>query len=184
MWCRLWCGLGGAVRWDPNWRVTPGVLEGMCRLLAQPGGAAVLGFRMWPCEPALVWAETPCKPSLAHGSLGTSAVPFYPSSSVQSHSVSHSPAWAGSRKQTLQSPEGAGPAPCKRSARNGEVEVIPQCSQEVPLKSPAAPPALLFRPRWLHPTADFPPSVSCLSLLAVSHINTARHLPGEGTPPA
>lgn len=142
MWCRHCCGLASAVRRD-HWRSTPGVLEGMCGLLAQPEVMLCPGFRMWPCEPALVWAENTLQAESGSRVSRDIRCPFL---SSLFHAVPlcfplpchKHPAWAGGRKQTLQSAEGARPAPCEPSARDGEVEVIPQCSQEVPLKSSAA----------------------------------------------
>lgn len=101
------------------------------------------GFRMWPCEPALVWAENTLQAESGSRVSRDIRCPFL---SSLFHAVPlcfplpchKHPAWAGGRKQTLQSAEGARPAPCEPSARDGEVEVIPQCSQEVPLKSSAA----------------------------------------------
>lgn len=142
VWWSHCCGLASAVRRD-HWRSIPGILEEMCGLLAWPEVMLCPGFRMWPCEPGLMRADNTLQAesgswvsrdicclflsSLSHG------VPLCFPLPCHKH-----PAWAGGRNQTLQSPEGARPAPCEPSARSGEVEVIPQCSQEVPLKSSAA----------------------------------------------
>lgn len=126
--------VGCAVRRDP-WRSTAGILQEMCRLLAQPGGDAVPGVQDVSCSPvgsnhpeSQVWLFRNIRcPFL---SFPFRAVPLCFPLPCHKH-----PAGAGGRKQTLEKAEGAWPAPCEPSAQNGEVEVIPQ---EVPLKSPAA----------------------------------------------
>lgn len=166
----LGIALGWAVLFRDHWRSTAGSLEGTCRWVAQPGGDAVLGFRTWPCEPALPGLLTPESASRAPRDFRCPFLSF-PFRAVPLHS--HSPAI--NKHPALA----AGNKPWRSPAGSGEVEVIPEHSQEVPLKCPAA--AL---PRSLGPAGSIHSAFPSRCFLpvppAVSHGSSP---PRAGTPP-
>lgn len=160
-----WPGMAGAAL-QASWRGCAGCWHSLGAMLCP-------AFGTWPCEPAFLWADNSLPAESGSWDIRCPFLSFLIRAVPLCFPL---PCHKHGRKQTLQGAEGARPAPCEPSARNGEVEVIPQRSQEVPLKSPVAAlpcssgPAGSIPRRISHRVFPACPSRRCPAAL---------HLPGD-----